>query len=93
MTLEYFATSIHLHRNRKLHQPPKFCLFGRTPQYDFVVKTIGACTVRPDVCLVQERSIGSLFDLLHSPDEHSMIPMPEKAAMLYDVARGLQVMS
>eukprot|EP00903_Cladosiphon_okamuranus_P008860 g8483.t2 len=61
-------------------------------QYDFVVRTLGACTVRPNLCVVQERAPTSLFDLLHKNDVMSggSIPTQEKAAMLYDVARGLQ---
>lgn len=60
-------------------------------QYDFVVRTLGACTVRPDLCVVQERASTSLFDLLHKTDVLSgSLPIQEKAAMLYDVARGLQ---
>lgn len=60
-------------------------------QYDFVVRTVGACTVRPNLCVVQERAPTSLFDLLHKTDVMSgSLPTQEKAAMLYDVARGLQ---
>lgn len=60
-------------------------------QYDFVVRTLGACTVRPNLCVVQERAPTSLFDLLHKSDVMSdHIPTQGKAAMLYDVARGLQ---
>ncbi|CAM9180735.1 unnamed protein product [Ectocarpus sp. 13 AM-2016] len=60
-------------------------------QYDFVVKTLGGCTVRPNVCIVQEQAATNLFDLLHRPDLSIplTLPSPEKAAMLYDVARGL----
>lgn len=65
---------------------PHVCFF----QYDFVVKTVGACTVRPNICLVQEKANLSLFELLHGRDERASISDGEKAAMLYDVARGLQ---
>lgn len=68
-------------------------------QFDFVVKTFGGCTTRPNICIVAERASHSLFDLLHHRgDFSSPCPAPsealssrEKAAMLYDVARGLQV--
>lgn len=55
-----------------------------------MVKTLGACTVRPNLCIVQERAPISLFDLLHKSDMSVTLPDNEKAAMLYDVARGLQ---
>ncbi|CAN0543603.1 unnamed protein product, partial [Ectocarpus sp. 12 AP-2014] len=60
-------------------------------QYDFVVRTLGGCTVRPNVCIVQEQAATNLFDLLHRPDLSIplTLPSPEKAAMLYDVARGM----
>lgn len=52
--------------------------------------------MRPNLCIVQERAPSSLFDLLHRKDAMSgvsgggSLPSEEKAAMLYDVARGLQ---
>lgn len=52
---------------------------------------IGGCTVRPNLCLVHERAPNNLFDLLHGMEDPVYIPYMEKAAMLYDVARGLQV--
>ncbi|CAM9110628.1 unnamed protein product [Pylaiella littoralis] len=59
-------------------------------KFDFVVKTLGACTVRPNLCIVQERAQTSLYNVLHEPDLYAPLPTEEKAAMLYDIARGLQ---
>lgn len=59
-----------------------------TEQYEFVVRLLGACTVRPNICLVYEDAPRSLYHLLHKCDVS--IPIEEKAGMLYDIARGIQ---
>mmetsp|Transcript_300 Transcript_300/g.970 ORF Transcript_300/g.970 Transcript_300/m.970 type:complete len:698 (-) Transcript_300:277-2370(-) len=57
-------------------------------RFPFIVQLLGACTVKPNCCMVMELASGNLFGLLHEERE-KLLPLNLRVSMLYDVARGM----